>query len=130
MSGGKGKTGAGIKQILEGIGVCFVICFLLICLIARLLQIGNMGDQYAAPLLSISVFLASLTGCIIACKGGKGRRRTCAAVPGIILAMMIVIGRWAGDRGAHDLPITLLFAACAAVPALIVGLRRPRKRKG
>ena len=131
MSGGKGKTGSGIKQVIEGIAASFIICFFVIFLGAEMLRKGNFGDQYVVvPLLSFSIFLASLIGCIIAGKEGKGRQRTFAAAPGIILLMMIVIGRWIGDRGAHDLPITLLFAVCAAVPALIIGLRRPRKKRG
>ena len=130
MSGGKGKSGTGIKRIIEGIASCFIVCFFLISLWAWMVQKGTMGDQYVVPLLSLSVFIASLTGCIIACQGGKGRVRTCAAAPGIILAMMIVIGRWIGKHDVHDLPVTLLFAACSAVPALIVMLRHPRKRRG
>ncbi len=129
MSGGKGKTGAGIRQILKGITACFIICFLVICLGAGMLQKGNLGDQYVVPFLLFSVFLASLIGCIIAGKGGKGRQRTYAAVPGFILSMMILIGHWIGRHDAHDLPLALLFAACATVPALLVGLRHPRKRR-
>ena len=129
MSGGKVKTGAGIRQVFKGIAAGFIICFLVIFLGAGMLQKGNMGDRYITPLLTFSVFLASLIGCIIAGKGGKGRQRTYAAVPGIILSMMILIGRWIGRHSAHDLPLALLLAACAAVPALLIGLRHPRKRR-
>ena len=125
----KGKTNNGVKRVLHGIGASFCIGILLMLLEAALLQKGNMNESATRPILSITLFASSLLGCMTAGRGGKELRRVFAAVPGIVLTIMILLGRWiAGFRGMDGM-FTLLLVICASAPALLVGLRKPRKRR-
>ena len=129
MAGGKGKAVTGSKQILGGIGVSLGICFLLVCLGAWLLQKGSIKVENIIMLLSLSVFIASSIGCFAASMGRQGRRRIASAVPGIVLAMMFALGRWIGGIGHQNLTFGFLLTACALVPSLFTGMKRPKKRR-
>lgn len=126
---GKGKTNRGLRKTMRGVGATLGIGFLLLCIAAWLMQKGSLTEKLVHPVLAFTALAASLTGCGIAAGGDKEKGGFVSAVPGLILAAMILAGRWIAGRGSHDLPFMLLLAACAAAPALIIGLKRPRKRR-
>lgn len=126
---GKGKTNRGLRRTLSGVGATLGLSFLLLCIAAWLMQKGSLAETLVHPVLAVTAFAASLTGCAIVAYGEKEKRGIVSAAPGLILAAMILAGRWIAGKGGHDLLFLLLLVVCTAAPALFVGLRRPRKRR-
>ena len=126
---GRGKPNLGAKQILKGIGAGLSVCLLLLCLEAGALQKGDLRTSAARPLLAAASFAASLAGCMTAAYGSREMRRIFSAVPGLILTLLLLAGRWISRPIRSDLTFTLLLLVCTAAPALLVGLRRPGKKR-
>ena len=126
---GKGKSSREMTSILKGIIAGLVVCLLLLCMEALMLQKGNMQEAMLNPLLAASVFIAALVGCITAAQGGKDKRGIIGVLPGMILMLMILAGRWIMGNGSENMKFTFLLIACAAVPTVLIGVKRPKKRR-
>lgn len=126
---GKGKTNKRIIQVLKGIVVEACVCSILLCIMAGLLQKGNMTEKTVEPLLAASVFIVSLLGCLTAARGGANNHPILSAVPGLILLLFILMGRWITGSGKQGIAYILLLAVCSIVPPMIVvGSGRSVKR--
>ena len=126
---GKGKRNRVISKVLKGIGTETGIVFLVLCAAAWLIQKGSVKDAFVYPLVTLSIFLASLLNCMIASRGGREKQRWAAALPGIALALVILAGGWLSGNGTQSLTFTLLLAACAVVPPLLFGTAKHAKKK-
>lgn len=126
---GKGKRNRVISKVLKGIGTETGIVFLLLCAAAWLIQKGSVKDAFVYPLVTLSIFLASLLNCMIASRGGREKQRWAAALPGIALALAILAGGWLSGNRTQSLTFTLLLAACAVVPPLLFGTAKHAKKK-
>ena len=125
----KGKGSKGILRIMTGMLAGMCACLACLGIAAWFLQKGRLADTLIRPAFAVSVFAASMVGCLTAAYGAKERKRIQYGLPGLSLALLILAGRWIEGNGTRETVFTVLLTACAAAPALLIWRRRAGSRR-
>ena len=126
---GKGKADRAIVRIGKGIGVELGVCILLLSALAVLLCRGILREAAVNTLMPAAVILAVLIGCALAVKGRKENRAVLALITAGAMAVVLLLGRWMNGGGQESVPDVLLLVICTMLPAVVIALKRPRRRK-
>ncbi len=114
---------------MRGITFSCSACFVLLGITAALVQTGKLKESRVNLLLLATVMISSLVGSLAAGRGKREIIRIQAAIPGGVLAFVILLGRSVGGYKGQGIAFTLLLAVSAIIPVFMIRFGRPFQRR-